>query len=96
MMDKIYVDAGCIWVGDPCYVMGDTATSRVRDWDKFCDTIDNNKQVQSPLGEGVGLMINSGYGDGAYPVEVEYNHEGRPSKVIITFIDEDEGAGRWG
>ena len=98
MSDEIFVDAGCIWVGDPCYIMGDTATSRVHDWQTFCATLDDTKQVQSPLGNGMGLMINSGYGDGAYPVEVEYNREGRPSKVTITFIDDeaDSEGGMWG
>jgi hypothetical protein len=92
-MDKIFVDAGCIWVGDPCYIMGDDATNRVHDWAKFCGTIDHSKQVQSPLGNGIGLMISSGYGDGCYPVDIEYNCEGCPSKVTITFIedyDDDE------
>jgi len=91
----VYVDAGCIWIGDPCYVMGDNASNRVRDWIKdFCRKLDNSKRVQQPLGVGVGMCINSGYGDGRYPVTVKYDsHSGRPASVTITFIgerDEDD------
>ncbi len=86
----VYVDAGCIWIGDPCYVMGDDASSRVKDWvGDFCNKLDNNVSVQQPLGEGTGMCINSGYGDGRYPVTVEYDsHSGRPASVTVTFIEE--------
>ena len=87
---EVYVDAGLIWIGDPCYIMGDDATNRVTDWMDFCDKLDNNSGVSTPLGHGTGVAVSSGYGDGCYPVDIEYNSEGRPSKVTITFIDEDE------
>lgn len=89
MADYVYVDAGCIWIGDPCYVMGNDASSRVHDWiTDFCDKLDDNKSVNKPLGEGIGLCINSGYGDGRYPVEIEYDsHSGRVKSVTITFIE---------
>lgn len=90
-MHKIYVDAGCIWVGDPCYVMGDDASNRVHDWQEFCDKLDYTQQVQSPLGQGIGLCINSGYGDGCYPVDIETDHlTGRVKSVTITFIERDD------
>ena len=91
MSDYIYVDAGCIWIGDPCYVMGDDASSRVRNWEDFCDKLEYDKAVNKPLGEGTGLCINSGYGDGRYPVEVEYDrHSGRVKSVTVTFIPEPD------
>ena len=90
-MHKIYVDAGCIWVGDPCYIMGDDASNRVHDWQEFCSKLDYTKQAQSPLGEGIGLCIDSGYGDGCYPVDIETDRlTGRVKSVTITFIDRDE------
>jgi len=90
MKNKIGVDAGCIWVGDPCYIMGDDASFKVDDWQEFCNTLDFDATVQTPLGEGIGMLINSGYGDGCYPVDIEYSG-GRVAKVTITFIgDEDE------
>ena len=89
MKNKIGVDAGCIWVGDPCYIMGDDASFKVKDWQEFCNTLDFDATVQTPLGEGIGMLINSGYGDGCYPVDIEYS-EGRVAKVTITFIGDDD------
>ena len=90
MADYVYVDAGCIWIGDPCYVMGDDASFRVNNWiTDFCDKLDNDKSINKPLGEGVGLCIDSGYGDGRYPVEIERDsHSGRVKSVTITFIED--------
>ena len=87
----VCVDAGCIWIGDPCYVMGNDASSRVNDWvEDFCDKLDHDKHVNEPLGKGVGLCISSGYGDGRYPVEVEVDtFSGRTKSVTITFIHSD-------
>lgn len=88
------VDAGLIWVGDPCYVMGDDASSRVVDWgDDFCDPLwasdHEEKGFSSPLGSGVGVAVQSGYGDGAYPVYVTYK-DGRIASVEVVFIGEDD------
>lgn len=86
----VYVDAGMVWVGDPCYVMGDDASSRVHDWIKdFCDKLDMSKSVDTPLGMGTGFAIESGYGDGEYPVYVAYDRDGRVKRITIEF-DEDE------
>ena len=94
MPDKIQnvvgVDAGMIWIGDPCYVLGDDASHRVTDWMDFCDKIPHCNEVSAPLGHGIGLAIPSGYGDGCYPVTVERNGDGRVASVTITFIDEDD------
>ncbi|MBT61113.1 MAG: hypothetical protein CMA63_06155 [Euryarchaeota archaeon] len=86
----VNVDAGCIWIGDPCYVLGNDASSRVNDWvDDFCEKLDYDKNVNQPLGKGVGLCIDSGYGDGRYPVEVEVDtFSGRVKSVTISFIED--------
>lgn len=90
MQNYVYVDAGCIWIGDPCYIMGNDASSRVHDWiTDFCDKLDHEQSVNKPLGEGTGLCINSGYGDGRYPVDIEHDyHSGRVKSVTITFIED--------
>ena len=83
------VDAGLCWVGDPCYVMGDDASSRVHEWNKFCDALNEQKQYDNghcePLGQGVGFAVSTGYGDGEYPVYVE-KEDGRVSRIIVDFI----------
>jgi len=37
------VDAGCIWIGDPCYILDDRTEGRKKDlgadWHEFCDRI---------------------------------------------------------
>lgn len=38
---------------------------------------------------GMGTMINTFYGDGSYPVYIEYGENGRPRRVLIDF---DPGA----
>ena len=91
-MTYVGVDAGLIWIGDPCYIMGDDASSRVKDWQKFCEKIKDHKHVSEPLGKGTGVLVSSGFGDGQYDVSYETTNAGgwgeRVSKVTITFIDE--------
>lgn len=36
---------------------------------------------------GMGIMLNTNYGDGTYPVYVKYGKNGRPSKILIDFGD---------
>lgn len=90
------VDAGLIWIGDPCYVMGDDATNRVRDWvQDFCEKLPSDcSTVTQPLGDGVGVAVPSGFGDGTYKVTVTYSNEGpwgkRVKSALIEFLDEEE------
>ena len=86
----IFVDAGLCWVGDPCYVLGDNASSRVTDWMEFCEKLDHKKDHNAPLGEGTGFAISTGYGDGEYPVFIEKS-DGRVSAIRIEFM-ENEGS----
>lgn len=86
----IGVDAGLCWVGDPCYVMGDEASHRVRDWGKFCEatykTGNEDDSVSAPLGEGIGFSISTGYGDGKYPVYIKRDDRGRIAQIKVKFI----------
>jgi hypothetical protein len=87
---EVFVDAGMVWIGDPCYVMGDDASSRVKNWiDDFCNKLDWEKKVSAPLGEGTGFAVESGYGDGSYPVYVTKNSEGRVIKLEVEFDSDD-------
>jgi hypothetical protein len=38
---------------------------------------------------GIGACFATGYGDGMYPVYVEYNHEGRVERVTIEFMENE-------
>jgi len=99
LIGRIGVDAGLCWIGDPCYVLPDDASQNPgADWDTFCEEL---SKVPNPTaksfnfqnvlgGEGVGVCVSTGYGDGFYPVEAKYNDEGLIAEVIVTFIDEDD------
>lgn len=94
----VFVDAGIVMVGDPCYTLPDDGSHRdetVRDWSKFCGEMDaqdyGTHQKPFPVKE-VGIVVQSGYGDGEYPVFIEQNNEGRVKRLVVEFIsDEEEG-----
>ena len=82
----LYVDAGIIMLGDPCYSLPDDATNRddtAKTWSKFCDKLDGD--VSSPLGKGISIVVSSGYGDGEYPVFVK-RKDGRIQSVTVKFF----------
>jgi len=84
---EMSVDAGLCWVGDPCYILGDDATNRVTDWDDFCSKLHKEGNHSQPLGRGTGIAINTGYGDGSYPVSIKTDsHSGRVMAIRIDFI----------
>lgn len=102
---EIGVDAGLCWVGDPCYIMTPEASeSPAETWHEFCDKLwekaeksghEGVVQWQYRLGhDGLGVSVQTGYGDGTYPVYVRYNEEGRVAEVKVVFIgdweEEDE------
>lgn len=94
------VDAGMIWVGDPCYILdGERPAGLGKVWNDFCDLFfkrsgygtDNDTGVASfgyheeGTQDGLGVAISTFYGDGSYPVYVEYGEGGRPRRVLIDF-----------
>jgi len=103
----IYVDAGCVMVGDPCYTQGDDATSRSSSWNEFLHktwpnvfladgTVNHSEQmadVAPALGEeGTGIVVSSGYGDGEYPVYVT-REGGRIASLTVVFIGDEAWRG---
>lgn len=87
---EIWVDAGIVMVGDPCYTLPDDGTYRDRtakNWSAFCNELaaGDIKQGIAPFGTGIALVVESGYGDGAYPVSVERDHNGRVTKLVVDF-----------
>lgn len=89
----IGVDAGLCWIGDPCYVFGDDASHQIVSWEEFCEKLkskekDGVAQWQYDLGhDGLGVSVSTGYGDGAYPVYVRRNSEGRIAEAKVVFIE---------
>jgi len=90
---KIDVDAGLCWVGDRCYVLGVDASHGPKNWQELCSVLFNHTEHDeqghsSPL--GVGVAVQTGYGDGSYPVYIRRGHEGRIVGVMVAFDVDDE------
>ncbi len=84
---EVYVDAGLVMVGDPCYTLPDDGSSRTevaRDWGTFVQKVVKEHST-APFGHGMAVVVSSGYGDGRYPVYVVKNDDGRNSKLIVDF-----------
>ena len=103
----IYVDAGVVMVGDPCYTQGADASSAVSSWDEFLSrtwpnvfgdgSINREEQmadVANALGQqGTGIVVESGYGDGEYPVYVTRADDGRIASLTVVFIGDEVDSG---
>jgi hypothetical protein len=80
---EIGVDAGLVWIGDPCYILHKTKKEQPKDigksWREFIDKLMPNEkpkvfqQFNYDLGHpGLGICFTSGWGDGIYDVEAKY------------------------
>lgn len=88
------VNTGTLWLGDPCYcVTPDGSNHPAATWPEFCDAL-LEKEKATPgaaqwnfkLGRpGLGVTVLTGYGDGAYPVEVRRTPDGRIAEVRVKF-----------
>lgn len=82
----ITVDAGIVYVGDPCY---QSEKSDFKDWDKFGDKLMNDRNSDGVVilnhdkGPGKGIVVNTAFGDGIYPVYMKYDKDGDPTELII-------------
>lgn len=88
------VDAGLCWIGDPCYILhGEHGlpSSLGKNWLDFCELLWSSSQKNATSfgyetgGEGLGICVSTGYGDGTYPVYI-LEEEGRCAAVFIDFF----------
>ena len=86
----IGVDAGMVWIGDPCYIIGNQdglSPDALSSWDTFCDWAcerDNTRAFRN-----LGVVASSGYGDGLYPVYARMTKDGRVAELRVVFVPED-------
>lgn len=100
LIGQFAVDSGQAMVGDPCYL------DDWKPWNhkevNFEDHVNRVGEYgylgacNATLGKGFGQLGNqavafsTGYGDGLYPVYANINEDGRITKVVIIFDEEDE------
>ena len=94
----IGIDAGLCWIGDPCYIIhhGHLLPKDIGlTWLEFCDGLEFYrqgpvlKQFNYDTGSpGLGVCVQSGAGDGEYPVYAEIE-DGMVVSVTVYFDEED-------
>jgi hypothetical protein len=94
---EVGVDAGLIWVGDPCYIHHDNSEIEKewgKTWSEFCEILSEKEKGKYPtavqfnysLGHpGLGVCVSSGYGDGCYPVFVK-RKDGMIKELKVVFF----------
>jgi hypothetical protein len=93
------VDSGQAMVGDPCYLdtfeqwADGTPFNHAEKAGEYgylgaCGV--TLKDGFGQLGESQAVVFSTGYGDGLYPVYVQLNEDGRVSKVVIDFEENDD------
>lgn len=89
------VDSGTLLITDPCYVDtewtqgGDAGTYSLDGIMRPRVTGEGASAVQLRYRkghDGAGVAVGTGYGDGAYPVQVTYTDDGRVAAVRVVFI----------
>jgi hypothetical protein len=96
LLGTVDVDAGMLWIGDPCYVLHreEGLPSTVgKDWAAFCALTSDSRVTKfghaGGEGEGLGLAVGTGYGDGTYPVFGRIEH-GRVLELHVVFAEPED------
>jgi hypothetical protein len=108
LIGDIGVDSGQIMICDPCYIEssweddndfspGSSKREKPENtnfsYAGACETTLAKSQA-GIIGPGLGAVTSSGFGDGRYPVYVEFSDEGawgrRVKSMTIVFIDDSE------
>lgn len=95
----IGVDAGIMYLGDPCYILQDR--NETPNYEEFIsDKVmeDVNKKGAGIYKNFVGAVCSTGFGDGSYDVFIKKYKAGkwgtRVAEMKVVFIGEDE-KGEW-
>lgn len=88
----IGVDAGVVWLGDPCYILHKDSLPIAlgNSWPEFVERLVSPAvQFNYDKGHaGLGVVVSAGFGDGIYDVFVRYvQGSSRIAEVKIVFIE---------
>lgn len=93
VIGQVGVDAGLIWIGDPCYIINREEERKYKSlgktWGDFCELLGNKsyKSFNYDAGhEGLGVCTSTKHGDGCYNV-IGFFEKGAesPSCVMVDF-----------
>lgn len=95
-----YVDSGHIIVGDPGYILTGEGTVEQR-WQQALEALSDGEHSAEgegklakgvafePFGKGLGVMVQSGHGDGIYPVYITLADDQQTvESLFITFTND--------
>jgi hypothetical protein len=96
------VDSGQAMIGDPCYLEDwkpwNSEVDNFEDHPQHageygylgaCNA--TLEKGYGDLGNGFGVVFNTGYGDGYYPVYAEIDENNRVVSITVNFVGDDEG-----
>lgn len=82
LIGRVGIDTGTLYLGDPCYVPSKKSLDRSLHGQRAqWAAIKDHGQFS------LGIMVETGIGDGIYPVTVE-THDGHIASVTVTFLNE--------
>lgn len=94
---KVVIDSGVIWIGDPCYIIGDSFPQNIlgSNWNELCNKYlakceQNTGEIdglRTANFDGIGIASGTGYGDGIYPVYAVIDSYGTIHSITIEFIE---------
>jgi len=92
---QVPVDSGQVFVVDPCYVL-DGEYGEDSPYGRACAASLSDERAGQFATNGRfsdAVCTSTGWGDGVYPVYVEYDNDGRVARLIVEFdfeMDEDD------
>ena len=89
VIGKVAVDSGSILISDPSYINDEFSIEGDDIYDIYPD-LDRYRQISTKEAKHImkipiAVTLQTGYGDGVYPVTAHYNKDGRIAKVVVDF-----------
>lgn len=91
---SVDVDAGILWIGDPCYILHRDGQDRTpkdigSNWHEFCDKISDASPAtefkHNHGGPGLGVVVGGFGGDGTFPVQIR-KRDGYVTEMRVKFF----------
>lgn len=91
VIGEVGVDAGILWIGDPCYILHKNEPPKAigKTWLEFCDNLSQREsgkrfaQFEYDRGhDGLGVCVSTG-GDGYFPIVGVFDENDNLKSVTI-------------